>query len=48
MTTVRHMVQTMGNPVASAFSSKMYSDFRSKRMSGGLSEAITRNPLNNL
>ncbi|SUQ30412.1 integrase [Vibrio vulnificus] len=32
----RHMVQAMGNPVASAFSSKMYSDFRSKRMSGDL------------
>lgn len=32
----RHMVQAMGNPVASAFSSKMYSDFRGKRMSGDL------------
>ncbi|EPT2927108.1 phage integrase, partial [Vibrio vulnificus] len=32
----RHMVRAMGNPVASAFSSKMYSDFRSKRMSGDL------------
>ncbi len=31
-----HMVKAMGNPVASTFSSKMYSDFRSKRMSGDL------------
>lgn len=30
------MAEAMGNPVASTFSSKMYSDFRSKRMSGNL------------
>lgn len=31
-----HMVKAMGNPVASTFSSKIYSDYRSKRMSGDL------------
>ncbi len=31
-----HMVQAMGDPVASTLTSKMYSDFRSKRMAGDL------------
>ncbi|WP_199482175.1 phage integrase [Vibrio owensii] len=31
-----HMVQAMGDPVASTLTAKMYSDFRSKRMAGEL------------
>ncbi|ODS04277.1 phage integrase [Vibrio scophthalmi] len=32
----RHMVKAMGNPVASLFTSKIYSEYRSRRMSGVL------------
>lgn len=32
-----HMVEAMGNPVASTFNAKIYADFRSKRMAGQLS-----------
>lgn len=31
-----HMVNAMGNPVASSFTAKLYADFRSKRMAGEL------------
>lgn len=32
-----HMVNAMGNPVASSFTAKVYAEFRSKRMAGELS-----------
>jgi integrase len=36
MSKFHHMVKAMGNPLASTFSAKIYSEFRSRRMSGEL------------